>query len=136
MITQEQLDNWFRYHPPTPEDVVAYQAIRDAGRSFAEAIVSFGQARAVGTMHETRRAVGALHEAQRAFEEVLGDQAPESLELKKALLESRGAVARAEMVDDSGLDHILLAVLHVREAVMWANAARACAPKTEAKVTP
>lgn len=30
------LDNWFSYHPPAgPEDIAAYQAIREAGKRFA-----------------------------------------------------------------------------------------------------
>jgi len=39
MITQEHLDNWFTYHSPSPEQIPYYQAVRDAGRKLAEAIL-------------------------------------------------------------------------------------------------
>lgn len=39
-ITQEQLDNWFTYHPPGPGDQEAYVAMRDAAKNFAEVIVA------------------------------------------------------------------------------------------------
>ena len=34
------LDNWFRYHPPTPEQVPVFEAIRDAGYQMAETIIA------------------------------------------------------------------------------------------------
>ncbi len=36
MPTQEQLDNWFSYHPPTEEQVGVYEGIRGLARDFAE----------------------------------------------------------------------------------------------------
>ena len=39
MITPENLDNWFTYHTPTPEQLPKYQAIREAGKALAAAIV-------------------------------------------------------------------------------------------------
>lgn len=39
MISQEQLDNWFTYHSPTPDQLPKYLAIREAGKAFAAAIV-------------------------------------------------------------------------------------------------
>ena len=38
-ITQAQLDNWFTYHSPSPEQLPKYLAIREAGKAFAMAIV-------------------------------------------------------------------------------------------------
>lgn len=38
-ITPDQLDNWFTYHSPTPEQLPQFQAIREAGKRLAEAIV-------------------------------------------------------------------------------------------------
>src|SRR4029077_17157166 len=39
-ITQEQLENWFTHHPPETQDQIdTYQAIREAGKAFAEVIV-------------------------------------------------------------------------------------------------
>lgn len=39
MITQSDLDNWFTYHSPKPEQLPKYQAIRDAARTLAGIIV-------------------------------------------------------------------------------------------------
>ena len=39
-IAQEQLDNWFTYHSPTPDQLPKYLAIREAGKVFAETIVA------------------------------------------------------------------------------------------------
>jgi len=38
MATQQEIDHWFRYHPPTPEQLVAYNAIRDAAKVYAEVV--------------------------------------------------------------------------------------------------
>jgi hypothetical protein len=40
MISGNQLDNWFTYHSPTPEQLPKYLAIREAGKKFAETIVA------------------------------------------------------------------------------------------------
>lgn len=37
---QADLDNWFTYHPPGPEQVPAFEALRDAGHVFAETIMA------------------------------------------------------------------------------------------------
>ena len=34
------LDNWFTYHAPTPEQIPAFEAIRDAGYEMAEKIMA------------------------------------------------------------------------------------------------
>jgi hypothetical protein len=34
-MTEEQLDNWFTYHAPNPETLVAYGFVRSAARQFA-----------------------------------------------------------------------------------------------------
>jgi hypothetical protein len=39
MITDEQLQNWFSYHAPTPEQVEVYEKLRRAGETFAARIV-------------------------------------------------------------------------------------------------
>jgi hypothetical protein len=39
MITKHQLENWFQYHTPTPEQLPKFQAIRDAGLALATTIV-------------------------------------------------------------------------------------------------
>jgi hypothetical protein len=41
MITSNELDNRFTYHPPVAEEKVAsYQSIREAGRNLADLIVN------------------------------------------------------------------------------------------------
>jgi hypothetical protein len=40
MISSNQLDNWFTYHSPTPEQLPKYQAIREAAKHLAEVIVA------------------------------------------------------------------------------------------------
>ena len=40
MITAASLTNWFTYHPPTPQDAVAYTAIREAALEFAQVVLS------------------------------------------------------------------------------------------------
>ena len=37
-MRQEEIDNWFKYHAPTPEQIVAYGEIRTAAKVFAETI--------------------------------------------------------------------------------------------------
>lgn len=39
MITQTDLDNWFRYHAPQEGQVERYGQLRDAAKVFAEMIV-------------------------------------------------------------------------------------------------
>jgi len=39
MITKANLENWFSYHSPTPEQLPKYQAIREAAKHFAEVVV-------------------------------------------------------------------------------------------------
>lgn len=42
MITQAELDNWFTYHPPvSPEQAATYVALREAAKTFAEAVVRY-----------------------------------------------------------------------------------------------
>lgn len=37
---EEQIKNWFTYHPPQPGQPEKYQALRRAGREFAETIAA------------------------------------------------------------------------------------------------
>jgi hypothetical protein len=36
--TQSDLENWFMYHPPRPNQVQRYEEIRSAAKSFAQLI--------------------------------------------------------------------------------------------------
>jgi hypothetical protein len=38
-ITNDQIENWFTYHEPAPEDILGYKLIRDAAKSLARIIV-------------------------------------------------------------------------------------------------
>ena len=38
-ITKEQLENWFTYHSPTPDQLPKFQAIREAGLNLALTII-------------------------------------------------------------------------------------------------
>lgn len=40
MATQEDIDTWFVYHPPTPSQVDVYQRIRNAGYEMAETVLN------------------------------------------------------------------------------------------------
>lgn len=39
MIMSKDLENWFTYHPPQPEDIPKYTAIREAALKFATVLV-------------------------------------------------------------------------------------------------
>jgi hypothetical protein len=39
-ITQANLENWFTYHSPPPEQLPKYAAIREAAKTFAEVVVA------------------------------------------------------------------------------------------------
>lgn len=39
MITDHDIDNWFQYHAPTPEQLPKYHAIREAGKNLANTIL-------------------------------------------------------------------------------------------------
>lgn len=38
-ITKANLENWFTYHAPEPDQIVKYKAIRDAALAFAAVVV-------------------------------------------------------------------------------------------------
>jgi hypothetical protein len=38
MTVGEQLDNWFTYHPPTPDEAERYGKLRAAGKQLAQTI--------------------------------------------------------------------------------------------------
>jgi hypothetical protein len=59
MITEEQLDNWFMYHPPSKVQQEQYIVIRDAARTFAKILVEHTPASADQTaaIRKVREAV-------------------------------------------------------------------------------
>jgi len=38
-ITKENLDNWFTYHTPTPDQLPKYEVIRSKARELAQVII-------------------------------------------------------------------------------------------------
>lgn len=38
-ITKDNINNWFTYHSPTPDQLPRYQAIRDKAKELAEVII-------------------------------------------------------------------------------------------------
>jgi hypothetical protein len=38
-ITKANLENWFQYHAPEPDQLAKYKAIREAALAFAEVVV-------------------------------------------------------------------------------------------------
>lgn len=58
MPTQADLDNWFTYHPPLPEQIKQYQELRAVGRHFA--ILIRGE---VPAGPEQDRAIEAIRQA-------------------------------------------------------------------------
>ena len=40
-MTNEQVENWFTYHPPTPEQQRAYEILREKGKEMAQVINTF-----------------------------------------------------------------------------------------------
>lgn len=65
MISQDQLDNWFTYHSPSPDQLPKYLAIREAGKAFASAIVSNSPdcADTTAAMRKVREAVMTANQA-------------------------------------------------------------------------
>jgi hypothetical protein len=56
-MTEKDLDNWFTYHAPQPGQAEKYEAIRAAGRAFAQVVCdntppSADQTAAVRTIRE------------------------------------------------------------------------------------
>lgn len=56
---RQQLENWFTYYRPTPDQLPKYSAIREAGLQFAQAIVENSPASADRTaaLRKVREAV-------------------------------------------------------------------------------
>lgn len=59
MITQQQLENWFTYHPPQEGQPERYEKLRKAGLALAETIVELTPASADQTaaIRKVREAV-------------------------------------------------------------------------------
>jgi hypothetical protein len=64
-VTQADLDNWFTYHSPSPDQLPKYLAIREAGKAFALSIVEHTPACADQTVavRKIREAVMVANQA-------------------------------------------------------------------------
>lgn len=40
MITENDLANWFTYHPPVGDQIQRYAMLRDAARDFAQVVIA------------------------------------------------------------------------------------------------
>lgn len=108
MTTEADIARWFTYHPPTAAQRKAYERIREAAKAAALAIEKFG---VNGTD---------------VLDETIEELCPDGVERREAL----GSLTQIDdtavlMGCSSACDE---AILSIRAAVMWANAAIACAP--------
>jgi hypothetical protein len=69
-FSQEEMDNWFSYHAPTPDQLIAYSAIRTSAKIFAETVNRHVPASAdkAAAMREIRGAVMAANLAVACFQ--------------------------------------------------------------------
>jgi hypothetical protein len=69
-FTQDEMDNWFSYHAPTPEQIIAYGEIRTAAKIFAETVNRHvpSSADKTAAMREIRGAVMAANLAVACFQ--------------------------------------------------------------------
>ena len=40
MITQDDIDNWFSYHAPSPDQIMSYEIIREQAKELAIAMLA------------------------------------------------------------------------------------------------
>ena len=109
-ITEADIERWFTYHPPTEEQRAAYERIRESAKAAALASLCAPDSLA------SRAAI-------EAFDEAVFVLCPKGFEKSEA----GGHCVGAAHGDGDGapVDEV---VFRLRSAVMWANAAIACAP--------
>lgn len=63
MATQNELDNWFSYHAPSPTQLTAYNEIRNKAKELAELFErhAFNSADKTAAMRELRGTVMAMN---------------------------------------------------------------------------
>lgn len=79
-MTQEQLDNWFGYHPPTEETAPKYAAIREAEQQCARELVD-----ALGGLALNQAPFARINAATRCFAEAIDANAPDSADKSAAI---------------------------------------------------
>lgn len=117
IITEADLDRWFTYHPPTPEQQAKYDRITAATRAAAEAVLL--------DEPDGLDIEDFFERLDYAIEDVCleGDERNEAFE---CVADARQASRLRSM---SGARR---ALMHLRGARMWANAAIACAAPSPA----
>lgn len=116
MVTEADIERWFTYHPPTEEQRAAYERIRKTAKAAAIEMVRHpGSDAAMRTMETLTQTVI--------------DLCPDGPEKTEAIGYVRIA-GLAGLVEVNGRPSEM--VREIRAAVMWANAAIACAPKAAA----
>ena len=115
-ITEADIERWFTYHPPTDEQRAAYKRIREVAKAAMIAMVRHPGSEAA------RRALETL-------DETVIDLCPDGPEKTEAL----GCVHIAGHAEVDGQPTEM--VREIRAAVMWANAAIACAPANLSKIS-
>ena len=136
-MTQEQRDNWFTYHPPTPETAPKYAAIREAESvlwcNIAQAHIEAGA--------DIKQVYEEINRSTRRFAEIIDANAPDSADKTAALRCVRlGRNLFNEHATQVALpphkrawkdpeDLLLAANLEIAKARMQANSAIACGGK-------
>lgn len=127
MMTPDQLDNWFRYHPPTDETKPKYMAIRAAEHGAAQdindAVGNFAGAEAFNRINATCK----------AFAVVIDTEAPDSADKSAAIrcvrlarnAANEAVIAEAEHRNDC----LVICAQELTKARWQANSAIACGGK-------
>lgn len=125
MMTQEQLDNWFTYHPPTDETAPKYAAIRKA-----EEACRFGLTMGIGLTDEPAHVrYDHINSACRAFAVAIDEHAPDSADKTAAIRCVRLArnAANEAVTDVAGAGRLqAVALTEIQKARWQANSAVAC----------
>lgn len=137
MLTQDQLDNWFSYHAPTPETAPKYAAIRDAEMALVANVTQ--------TVYEvgpdTAQIYREVNRSARHFAEVIDANAPDCADKTAAIrcvrlarnLFNEWATQRAMPKERQSWHDVTIlftnAEIELTKARMQANSAIACGGK-------
>lgn len=116
-----QVNVWFTYHPPNPDQIPKYTALRTRGHAIGVAIAEIADANIAGDD-------AALKGAKRRFGDTISEMQKAIHELTPpGCVERKHAISALTACGHRGNgDEVDLALASAREVVMWANAAVAC----------
>lgn len=127
MMTPDQLDNWFTYHPPTEETAPKYKSIRAAEYRCAEDIAD------AGGNFTGAEAFSRINAATRTFAEVIDANAPDSADKSAAIRcvrIARNCANEAVIAEESHRGDLLtMCAQNLTAARFQANSAIACGGK-------